>query len=177
MKLPTGDQVRSTLVRSQQIRPMETRDIRRVLEIADGLAHAPHWPITAYQAAINPKSEPQRLALVTEELQQNAPNLEALESCEVVGFVVGSLVAGEAELESIAVAAEAQRSGTGGRLLSHLTAALRELSVTRINLEVRASNDPALRLYKRHGFRETGRRVGYYADPVEDAVLMDLDFG
>jgi ribosomal protein S18 acetylase RimI-like enzyme len=34
-----------------------------------------------------------------------------------------------------------------------------------------------LKLYRRQGFRETGRRVGYYADPVEDAVLMSLELG
>ena len=100
-----------------------------------------------------------------------------LDSEGVVGFVVASLVSGEAELESIAVAAEAQRGGIGGKLLSRMLAALREVQATRINLEVRGSNGPALALYRRHGFIETGRRVGYYIDPVEDAVMMGLDLG
>jgi ribosomal-protein-alanine N-acetyltransferase len=65
----------------------------------------------------------------------------------------------------------------GGQLLLKLLAALKDLDVSRINLEVRASNHPALALYARHGFRETGRRIGYYAEPVEDAELMCLDLG
>ena len=39
-------------------------------------------------------------------------------------------------------------------------------------LEVRASNDPAIRLYERFGFRTAGRRRGYYHDNREDALIM-----
>jgi len=154
-------------IRPMRVRPMQTGDIPRVLQIAEGLFHAPHWPVSAYETAINQESEPRRIALVAESPESDA----------VVGFLVTSLVAGEAELESIAVAADSQRHRCGGQLLVQLLAVLRELHVTRINLEVRASNQPALKLYRRQGFRETGRRVGYYADPVEDAVLMSLELG
>jgi ribosomal-protein-alanine N-acetyltransferase len=170
---------------SIRIRPMQTVDIPRVVQIAGGLPGAPHWPPDTYIATLNPKSEPRRVALVAETLEPAAPEPTAVEPAAmdsgpaqlgvIVGFVVASLVAGEAELESIAVAADAQRRGSARHLLSHLIAALKELHVNSVNLEVRASNDPALRLYRKHGFKETGRRPGYYADPVEDAVLMSLD--
>ena len=111
----------------------------------------------------------------TGELASNESEFGESRSGAIVGFVVASLVAGEAELESIAVATVSQGRGLGGQLVRHLVAALGEVGTTRINLEVRASNIPASRLYTRHGFSETGRRVGYYADPVEDAVLMRLD--
>jgi ribosomal-protein-alanine N-acetyltransferase len=42
-------------------------------------------------------------------------------------------------------------------------------------LEVRASNHPAIGLYRRLGFAETGRRKRYYRDPMEDAVQMRLE--
>ena len=42
----------------------------------------------------------------------------------------------------------------------------------RYTLEVRTSNTPALCLYERFGFREAGRRRGYYHDNREDAVIM-----
>jgi ribosomal-protein-alanine N-acetyltransferase len=149
---------------------MQNGDIHRVMQIADGLPDAPNWAVEAYEAALNPNSQPRRIALVAEALEPCAPD-----SGPVLGFVVASLVAGEAELESIAVAAEAQGRGTGGQLLSQLLTAVRERMVARVNLEVRASNQPALRLYARHGFRKAGRRAGYYADPAEDAVLLTLD--
>jgi len=149
---------------------MQTGDIPRVKEIADSLDHAPHWPIEAYQAALNPLSEPRRITLVAETVEPGAPISGA-----VVGFVVASLVAGEAELESIAVAPEGQRQGTATELLSQLFAHLKGLAVARVHLEVRSSNRPASGLYGRHGFRREGRRAGYYADPVEDAELLSLD--
>jgi len=42
-------------------------------------------------------------------------------------------------------------------------------------LEVRDSNKAARGFYGSFGFIEVGRRPGYYADPVEDAILMRLD--
>ena len=44
-----------------------------------------------------------------------------------------------------------------------------------VTLEVRGGNEAAMSLYKKLGFREVGRRKGYYSKGGEDAVLMDLD--
>jgi ribosomal-protein-alanine N-acetyltransferase len=60
----------------------------------------------------------------------------------------------------------------GGRLLGAVAEELLKHRVAEVHLEVRSSNERALRLYRRSGFEETGRRTGYYSDPVEDAVLM-----
>jgi ribosomal-protein-alanine acetyltransferase len=92
----------------------------------------------------------------------------------VVGFAVASLVPPEAELETIAVAAEGQRHGVGGRLLGALVGELRAERVTELILEVRASNHAAMGFYRAQGFKETARRLRYYADPEEDAVSMRL---
>ena len=96
------------------------------------------------------------------------------ESVEVVGFAVASLLPPEAELETIAVASTAQRHGLARRLFVELAAKLVAAQITEVFLEVRASNQPALGLYRGLGFAETGRRARYYHDPVEDAVLMRL---
>jgi len=99
------------------------------------------------------------------------------QSESVVGFLVASVLPPEAELESIAVVAEGQRHGVGQRLLAALVKELSAARVCNVILEVRASNRTALEFYHAEGFVENGRRRGYYADPVEDAVLLGLRLG
>jgi [ribosomal protein S18]-alanine N-acetyltransferase len=147
------------------IRRMGEADLDRVVEIGESLPEAPQWPASAYGAAINPLHRPRKIALVAVD-----PVSDAL-----AGFLVAGLVAPEAELETIAVAAEAQRRGAGGLLLRALVEELRAERVTELILEVRASNRTALGFYRAQGFKETGRRPRYYADPEEDAVLMGLN--
>jgi ribosomal-protein-alanine N-acetyltransferase len=152
------------------VRPMAESDLDSVLALAASLPEAPHWPRPVYldavkSAALNPESTSRRIALVV------------VESGEIAGFAVASLVPPQAELESIAVAAASQRRGLGRLLFSALSAELRQAGVTELNLEVRASNQPALAFYRSLGFRQTAARTRYYADPIEDAVLLTLAFG
>ena len=144
------------------VRPMVERDLARVLEIANGLKEAPHWGIDTYRRALDPGAAVRRVALVAEDPGQR----------RIVGFVVVTVVTPEAELETIAVVADAQGAGVAGRLLGAVAEELLKHRVAEVHLEVRSSNERALRLYRRNGFVETGRRAGYYSDPVEDAVLM-----
>lgn len=80
----------------------------------------------------------------------------------------------ERELKINNIAVHPHRRGAGlGHLI--LRAALERGLAERCaeaTLEVRPSNLIARRLYERYGFREVGRRRGYYQDTREDAVLM-----
>jgi [ribosomal protein S18]-alanine N-acetyltransferase len=158
-----------------QIRPITRADIDRLMEIAEGLVDAPRWPRRVYEAVLEPSLPqdpsqpkdpwpPRRAAFVAEDAGSGA----------VVGFVVFGLTPPEAELESIAVAAGYQRQGVARRLFEAATGELRRVQVSEVFLEVRESNEPAKALYRALGFTESGRRKGYYADPVEDAILMRL---
>jgi ribosomal-protein-alanine N-acetyltransferase len=146
---------------------MEEADIDPVMAIAASLPTAPHWPRSAYQAAISSLGEPKRMAWV------------AVHSGELVGFAIVRLLAPESELESIAIRADAQGCGFGSSLLSTILQELKlarpETGVGQVDLEVRASNEAALGFYRQAGFREAGHRRRYYADPIEDAVLLRLD--
>jgi ribosomal-protein-alanine N-acetyltransferase len=146
----------------RQVRPMIQQDLVQVVEIANSLAEAPHWSIDAYQSALDSQSPVRRIALVAEE-----PGQERL-----IGFLVAKMVIPESELETIAVAADAQGAGVGGLLIDAMIEELLKKQVAEVHLEVRNSNERARRLYRRYGFGETGRRAGYYSDPIEDAVLM-----
>ena len=84
-------------------------------------------------------------------------------------------VAGEAQIYNIAIAPEFRREGIGEALLRHMIAKAEEDGCVLVTLEVRGGNDAAMALYHKLGFREVGRRKGYYAKGGEDAVLMDLD--
>ncbi len=149
---------------SVRVRRMTQADLDRVIEIAGNLREAPQWPRSTYLVALNPVAAPSRIALVAE-------NPEAV---DVMGFTVASLVPPEAELESIAVAPPFHRRGLARRLFAALTSELRLAQVAEVFLEVRASNFPALALYRSLGFMETGRRARYYHDPVEDALVLRL---
>ena len=95
-------------------------------------------------------------------------------SSRIDGFVVARLTPPEAELESIAVAAALQRSGSRPAASSGIgTGFAGGLGVSSIALEVRASNQAARGFYEALRFTEVGRRRSYYADPIEDAVLME----
>jgi len=83
----------------------------------------------------------------------------------------------QAELETIAVAAEGQRRGVCRNLFAVLVGELAIAQAEEVFLEVRASNRAALALYLSLGFKETGRRSRYYIDPVEDALLLALRLG
>lgn len=84
-------------------------------------------------------------------------------------------IAGEAQIYNIAIAPEFRREGIGEALLRHMIEKAEGDGCSLVTLEVRSDNDAAMALYKKLGFREVGRRKGYYAKGGEDAILMDLD--
>ena len=147
-----------------RVRRMEAADINAVMEIASKTDHAPRWPRQAYVAAVDSGNQPRRVALVAER-----------DGAALAGFVVAAVLpGGEAELESIVTALPHQRRGVARELFSVLKPELRRQGVREVILEVREANRSAQGFYRFLGFREDGRRPGYYVDPVEDAVLMRL---
>ena len=144
------------------MRAMAGPDLDVVLAIAASLPTAPQWPRSAYEAAISSGDEPRRIALVAEH------------SGEVVGFAIARVIGPMGEIETIAIARKAQGFGFGSSLLHATLEELRLVGAAEAELEVRSSNAGAIRLYAGAGFREVGRRRGYYREPVEDAVLLGL---
>jgi ribosomal-protein-alanine acetyltransferase len=89
-----------------------------------------------------------------------------------IGWIACHRVADEAEILRLGVLPPLRYQGWGQRLLDHALSQLAAAEVRTVFLEVRAGNSDALALYRKLGFRETGRRRGYYRDPPEDALLM-----
>ena len=90
------------------------------------------------------------------------------------GFALVRTAADEAELLTIAVAAERRGEGVGAALLEAAISRAGEAGAAQMHLEVAVDNQPALRLYRRAGFAEAGRRRGYYerSDGRVDALVL-----
>ena len=103
----------------------------------------------------------------------------ATEGPDVVGFALARVVAGEAELLLLAVKRGAQGRGVGQSLLERFTDIAKSRGADRLHLEVREGNR-AIRLYKRAGFSEVGRRRNYYNGrngEVYDALTLARPIG
>jgi ribosomal-protein-alanine N-acetyltransferase len=85
------------------------------------------------------------------------------------GIVVIRVVADEAEILTIGVAAP--RQGIGKTLMQAAIAHAHSLNAATLHLEVAASNTAARALYKSLGFKQTGRRKNYYPDGGGALVL------
>jgi ribosomal-protein-alanine N-acetyltransferase len=115
------------------------------------------------------------VGMLTEELA-SAPAtrwyLIAEEAGAVLGYA-GLLVAGDqADVVTLAVAAERWGEGIGTALLDGLIGEAARRGCTELFLEVRVDNDRAKRLYRRHGFEGIGLRHGYYQPSGTDALVM-----
>jgi len=93
----------------------------------------------------------------------------------VYGYAVCWTIAGESHLLNIAVDPFRRGQGVGRALLSECIRRSARSGASRIFLEVRAGNEPALRLYYGMGFVYRGLRKGYYTDTGEDAVVLDRE--
>jgi ribosomal-protein-alanine N-acetyltransferase len=146
-----------------KVRAGRAEDLEAVVALERAAAEAPHWPVGLYQAMVEVDAERRspRCLFVAEA------------AAGLVGFAVGACRAGGCgELESVVVEAGSRRAGTGRALCAAVLEWCRSRGADAVELEVRAASLGAIALYRQLGFREAGRRPGYYRDPEDDAVLM-----
>ncbi len=96
-------------------------------------------------------------------------------SKEPVGLLIGRVAADEAEILTLGVSRLWQRLGIAARLVETFVRRAAERGATQVFLEVAADNFAAQQLYLAEGFREVGRRPGYYqrgSAPAADALIM-----
>src|SRR5580658_4631224 len=145
------------------IRSAALKDVPAILALERSAPEAAHWTSEQYNKLVE-----SGVVLVAEEAVEKAGKL--------CGFVCAKAVAGEWEIENVAVSAELLRRGIADELVRELIHRAKN-DAAAVLLEVRESNLPARRLYEKHGFRKVGRRPLYYRDPAEDAILYALRFG
>jgi len=137
-------------------------DLPEILEVESG-AYVDPWPLESFQGELG---NAWSTLLVARDRDGG-----------LVGHMVYWHVADELQLQNIGVHPKARRRGVGRSLVDHLIADARRLRAKTIHMEVRASNAPAIALYRSLGFREAGRRAAYYRVGQEDALLMSLSLG
>ncbi len=148
-------------------------DVPAILVIEQASPAAAHWTAEQYADRIQGDQQGQTPSA------REACVLVAESQGNVCGFLCASIlctkiVAGEWEIENVVVAEKFRRQGIAAELMRSLIARWEKFAGAALRLEVRESNAAARALYTKHGFRETGRRRGYYRDPIEDAVLYAL---
>jgi len=151
------------------IRAMRFDDIPRVMAI-DSLSFPNPWPESTYRFEISENPSAHLLVL---EVQPDADQVQ------IAGFAGYWFIIDEAHISTLAVHPEWRGRGLGQHLLRGLLREAAWRGALSATLEVRAGNRVAQRLYARHGFAVVGRRLGYYSDNSEDALLMtthEFDF-
>lgn len=98
--------------------------------------------------------------------------LTAIEENCVAGYVGSQTVLGETDMMNIAVRPENRRQGIGEALIEALVDQLKQIGSHCLTLEVRISNEPAIKMYEKLGFVMVGRRPRYYQNPREDALIL-----
>jgi ribosomal-protein-alanine N-acetyltransferase len=146
------------------VRPFSDDDLATIYAIQLKCPQAAQWRIEDY---VQLAHDPLGTVVVGEVYDANLPL--------IAGFAAFHRVIDEAELRNMAVDPSHQRKGIARALLSAGILDLQANGVSRIFLEVRASNQPALALYGSMGFRLSHTRCDYYHDPAEDALVMACD--
>lgn len=93
---------------------------------------------------------------------------------EIVGICGLLDILGEGDISNVAVAMPFRRRKIAERLLAELLRQGRARGIGAFTLEVRASNEAAIGLYRKFGFVTEGRRKNFYRAPREDALILWL---
>jgi [ribosomal protein S18]-alanine N-acetyltransferase len=144
------------------IRAFVPDDMAAVTAISAEAREAAHWTAESYRKALE---WPGVVAFV----HHRGGN--------VTSFILGRRASDEGEILNLAVTPASRRRGEGTALLKAVVDEFRGRHVSRVFLEVRGSNESAIAFYEKRGFFKTGCRAGYYRDPDEAAVLMEIKLG
>ena len=102
-------------------------------------------------------------------------SIDENEEEKIVGLLIASVALTEVDIYMVVVDEAYKQKRIAYQLFEHLIADCREREVENIFLEVRVSNLPAIGLYETLGFDKIGTRKAYYSDPIEDAIVMQLE--
>lgn len=148
-----------TLQNLPVIRPMQEEDISKLAELENECF-----------------SEPWSENGLREELTDNTARFYVLKNDgEIFGYIGANNVLGEVYITNVAVFPKYRKNGYGKRLVRFLTVESMLEYAEFVTLEVRCSNENAIKLYEKCGFKKAGARKNFYSKPREDALIYTLN--
>ncbi len=138
------------------IRSIEYGDVECVLAIQRSSPEVAQWSAEDYNRVANGEMA----------------GWVVVEGGHIVGFLIARHIVSDIEILNLAVAAESRRRGIGALLLQRSLEWGSGFEAENALLEVRASNLVALQFYERHGFKSIARRLRYYVEPADDALIL-----
>lgn len=122
-------------------------------------------------------SHPWSLKSLESELNNDGSHFYVcVEDGRVLGYIGMNAVVDEGYIFNVAVDENARKRGIGTALINTLVTFAKKNSLAFLTLEVRQSNENAIRLYSDAGFVKVGERKNYYSAPTENAILMTKYF-
>src|SRR2546423_9746941 len=146
------------------IETMREADVPAVQIIERDIFSTP-WPRNAYYRELSSRNSAHYLVL----------RRGADEAGEIVGYGGMWRMYDEAHVTTIGVRHDLQHQGYGRIIFAGLVQAAYDMGAKWDTLEVRTTNDNAMKMYEGFGFKVIGRRKGYYTDNGEDAIVMWSD--
>ena len=149
------------------------REISQIYNI-EKEAFSPPW---THNALLNELSKDDSYFIIAKENTTKLSSIvEPSPACRaqhtILGFALMRQVGDDGELLKIATDKTARRKGVGDLLMTAVLDKAKSNSFPSVFLEVRSGNTAAIRLYKKHSFKEVRIRKNYYTNPIEDAVIM-----
>ena len=140
------------------IRDLRPEDVAEVLAIEKASFTTPWSEILFMNEIFKPRSLP-KAAMIEEKL---------------VGYICANYLLDEGHILNVTVNPDFRKQGVASRLVQYMIDLLNKEGCLTIFLEVRISNEAALKMYEKAGFRIISARKAYYTLPIEDAVIMSL---
>ena len=150
---------------------MVEADVSRVVAIENCWDYLSKWGEEGYLQVLGKPFLFCPLVAEVESSGRTSPS----EAGRLAGAAVLALMVDHGELCNLMVPPRYLGKRVGRQLLGQCLEVARQRQLTRIFLEVRRSNQRAIRFYRRNGFEIVSRRSNYYRDPPEDAWVMERE--
>jgi len=141
------------------LRPMESRDLAEIHEIELELFSDSSWSLEQFRSELDqvPVTRHYVVATVAD---------------KVVGYAGLCALPPDVDVQTIAVTTEHHRQGIGTALFEALLEESIARGCSRMMLEVRHDNAPAIEMYQKYGFEKIAHRANYYGTGL-DAIIME----